>query len=282
MRPAGEMCINFVDHTIKLGDTKMHFRDEPDVPIVRIMNKPQARNPYPLLKAHAERGFICGFSSPSPSGEDASYVVLEDDDCDFSVQDFDELMCTPVDIARAHVSLSLGDLDFCQVDKIHRSLWHFDTDQMLKRYDTLLQDGKTRKRFRELSDEVIAKCEICDKHRKTAGHPKIHGMKTRRPNQLVCADHFKFVFKNRTRNILHFVDHWSKFSMTMISDGSAVSVIKLLRRWSAFFGSAPQGFLSDNGPEFDNAQLREFMSERDVRVYRTPIYTPRSAGAITA
>ena len=51
MKPAGEMHISFVKHTIRLGDSKLYFRDEPGVPIVKIVNSAQARNPYPLFKA---------------------------------------------------------------------------------------------------------------------------------------------------------------------------------------------------------------------------------------
>ena len=80
--------------------------------------------------------------------------------------------------------------------------------------------------------------------------------------------------------MLHIVDHFSKFSMVGISDGTGLSVVRLLRRWAAVFGKPPTAFISDNGPEFDNEVLRQHLSFNDVRMYRTPVYTPRSAGTV--
>lgn len=79
--------------------------------------------------------------------------------------------------------------------------------------------------------------------------------------QKVAAD---IMFCGNTRYLIT-VDYYSKFiEVNRLTDGKATTVINILKQHFARLG-IPEEFMSDNGPEFANWEIRNFAKKYDFR-----------------
>ena len=131
-------------------------------------------------------------------------------------------------------------------------------------------DEETRKKIKD----VVEKCEICKRQSKSKSKPAVAIPKATEFNTIVAID-LKIVGE---RYILWMVDACTKFIQgRVLSDKNPESIIRALHRgWCLPYGYPTMGFWCDNGGEFRNSKMEEFVNKLGLEIKFTPAYSPWS------
>ena len=156
--------------------------------------------------------------------------------------------------------------------KLHQQFAHANSNRLIK----LLKDGGVKdKDFHKMIVKVEEKCEICSKFKKAPSLPTVCFPRASEFNQHIAIDlkHFPPLY------MLHTIDHFTRFSRASVIKSTKAEVIVegILKEWISIFGS-PGKILSDNGPEFNNNELRECCEKFNITVTCTAAESPWSNG----
>ena len=156
--------------------------------------------------------------------------------------------------------------------KLHKQFGHPSVEKLLK----LIRDANINDRKLEVSiAEVTEKCEICCRFKKARPCPIVSMPLASKFNDVVAFD-----LKVYERNLfLVMVDHATRFcAATIVSNKRPSTIIKgIFLSWIAIFG-APNKFLSDNGGEFNNSEMRELGEQFNIKILTTAAESPWSNG----
>jgi transposase InsO family protein len=104
----------------------------------------------------------------------------------------------------------------------------------------------------------------------------VHISKVTDFNQTIALDlkHFK------EGEVLWMVDCFTRFIQgIVIKDKSAKTIVDaIMSAWSWRFGLPQEGYFSDNGPEFQNAEVEEYAVKFGIKIWFGPNYSPWSHG----
>ncbi len=159
--------------------------------------------------------------------------------------------------------------------KLHKQFGHATAERLRR----LLQNAGTTDLgiFREL-ETIVEECETCNKYRKQPPKPAVGLPKATDFNETVAVD-----LHQLEKNLwyLHIIDEFTRFSAGAIltSKRSADFVQKFIKHWISIHG-APRKLLSDNGGEFNNAEVRDMCENFDIEVKTTAAYSPWSNGLL--
>jgi transposase InsO family protein len=79
--------------------------------------------------------------------------------------------------------------------------------------------------------------------------------------------------------VTHVVDLFSKLSMACVGQ-NAETTVKLLTRWAELNGGVhPAAVITDNGSEFVAKKVGAYCATFNIRLLRSPFYSPSSNGA---
>jgi len=162
---------------------------------------------------------------------------------------------------------------FPAVSKIHTVLNHKLKEQMLYAFRNAGKlDGKTR----HLIEEVIKKCEICKKNACSKSKPSVAISRATDFNFIVSFD-LKSI---GDKHILWMICTFTKFIKgIVVKNKNSDTIIKALHgSWYTDLGFPTAGFRSDNGGEFRNAKMEEFVNKLGLKIVFTPSYSPWSNG----
>ncbi|XP_041031536.1 uncharacterized protein LOC121270289 [Carcharodon carcharias] len=134
------------------------------------------------------------------------------------------------------------------------------------------------KTYTRLIEEIIARCEICKKYRRTPSHSFVNLPLARDLNKLVAMD-LKVWDKVRNIFILHFMDIVTRFSLSLIIRGKDKRVIidQVMEKWIGTRPGAPAKFLTDNGGEFAN-EFRDVCENMNIMFMNITAECPFSNG----
>ena len=157
--------------------------------------------------------------------------------------------------------------------KLHKQFGHPTANKLV----TLVKragivDGELEKRIVEISEN----CEVCVKYRKPHARPVVSLPLATVFNQVVAVD-------LKIWNKLYFfvmIDLATRFcAACVITDKKPSTIIRnLFSSWICIFGS-PKSILSDNGCEFNNAEVRDLGEAFNIEVLCTAAESPWSNGA---
>jgi hypothetical protein len=157
--------------------------------------------------------------------------------------------------------------------KLHRQFAHPAKD----RFITLLKDAKVWDAgLTDILNTIYEKCEICKLYMRTPSRPVVAMPMASRFNEKVCIDLKKW----RDRWILHMIDMWSRFSVSVfISRKQPSEVIdKIMTCWIGSAFGVMESLLSDNGGEFSSNEMREVCSILNVEKITTAAESPFQNG----
>ena len=157
--------------------------------------------------------------------------------------------------------------------KLHRQFAHPSQGKL----KLLLQDAKVWNHdVQEKVEKIYKRCEICKRHSRAPSRPVVALPMASRFNEKVCMDLKKW----RGKWILHLIDMWSRFSVSVfISRKHPSNVIdKIMQNWiGAGFGMMG-AILTDNGGEFCSDEMREVCSILNVEKLTTAAQSPFQNG----
>ena len=162
---------------------------------------------------------------------------------------------------------------FEKIRKVHVNTNHKSEPNMLHAYKQAnhLTDG-----VRRLIKKVCESCTVCQKMQKSQCKPKVALPKVTDFNQVVTMDLKLF----GDRYVLWLVDSFTRFIQGyVIKNKQAETVVEAVQSvWCLRFGYPSRGFWADNGNEFQNKDMSEYMSKLGLKIEFGPTYSPWSNG----
>ena len=160
-----------------------------------------------------------------------------------------------------------------KIQKVHVNTNHKSEENLLHAYKqaNLLTDS-----VRKSIKKVCNNCLVCQKYKKSQVKPKVALPKVTDFNQVVTLDLKQFGDKY----VLWAVDSFTRFIQgTVLRNKQADTVMDAIQTiWCLRFGYPSRGFWADNGTEFQNKDLVEFMSKLGLKIEFGPTYSPWSNG----
>ena len=159
--------------------------------------------------------------------------------------------------------------------KLHRQFAHPPSNRLIKlvNQSNLSEDSSLKDEIQKVSDS----CETCLRYKKPPPRPCVGLPHATEFNQCLAMD-IKFF---HGAPLLHIIDHCTRFSASAVLKNKEASTIvqQVFERWISIFGP-PQSFLTDNGTEFANHQLREMAEAMNIRLKSSPAEAPYSNGLV--
>ena len=147
------------------------------------------------------------------------------------------------------------------IKKIHKTLNHMSKEHIMYAYrNTGKLDEETRKKI----NEVVEKCEICKRNSKSKSKPAVAIPKALEFTSIVAID-LKII---RDRYILWMICACTQFIQgKVLNDKKPESIVRVLHRgWCLPYGYPTVGFWSDNGGEFRNSKMEEFVNKLGIKI----------------
>ena len=161
--------------------------------------------------------------------------------------------------------------------KLHRQFAHASKEKLVKLIkSSAIPDDKE---FLKCIEECCDTCETCVKYKRPFHRPIVCLPLADRFNQVFCMDLKEF--QHHQSWIFHLIDAASRYSVACIINSKKKELIlqKIFRFWIAYFG-IPGKFLSDNGGEFDNDEMREMGGKLGIEIRTTAAESPFSNGIV--
>merc|ERR1711873_265242 len=158
---------------------------------------------------------------------------------------------------------------FKAIIKVHEVTNHKSAEQLLKHYRRADLIGpetvKTIKR-------VVRDCKICQKFGKSMVKPKIALPNASSFNEVVTLDLKQF----GNRHVLWCIDSFTRFIQGKLLENKREETIlnAINKCWNLSFGIPAVGFYADNGTEFKNIKMDEFISKLGISISYVPAYSP--------
>ena len=147
------------------------------------------------------------------------------------------------------------------VTKIHRLLNHKTKEQMLFAFRNA---GKLDNETRQMIDKVIDSCKICKRNSRSKSKPTVAIPRATDFNLVVSFD-LKCI---RDKYILWMICSFTKFVKgVVVKNKKAETIVKALHgTWCMDLGFPTVGFWCDNGGEFQNMTMEEFINKLGLKI----------------
>ena len=162
-----------------------------------------------------------------------------------------------------------------QLVKLHKQFGHASAEKL----EQLLHNaGINKLEITQVLKEIVEECDICARYQKTPSRPVVGLPKATDFNETVAVD-----LHQLEKNLwyLHIIDEFTRFSMGAIMTSKRPSefVQKFITNWISIFGS-PKRLQSDNGGEFNNAEVHDMCENFNIEVQTTAAESPWSNGLV--
>ena len=157
--------------------------------------------------------------------------------------------------------------------KFHKGSGHKSEQNMMH---SLSQAELVTPETRKVVQQVISSCRECKKFGKSLPRPKTTLPKVCDTNQIITWDLKEW----DNRHIMWMIDSFSRFVKgVVISDKKKETILKVLYSdWCCQLGYPSQGFWADNGGEFRNTAMIEFVEKCQLTLRFGPSHSPWSNG----
>lgn len=157
--------------------------------------------------------------------------------------------------------------------KLHRQFAHPSTERL----KLLIKDcGSWQDSMGDVLNQIQTECDICKLYAKTPARPSVAAPMAYDFNEKVALDLKKW----KDRWILHIVDMWSRFTISVfITRKRPAEIIdKIMTHWIGAGYGIMGSVLTDNGGEFSAEEFREICSILNVEVLTTAAESPFQNG----
>lgn len=172
--------------------------------------------------------------------------------------------------------------------QLHRKLWHPPKAKMqsllrpvAKRY------GIEWKEVQQRIEKVYDECDACKRVQRPYHLNRGPGfiVRAQTVNEWAAVDSVEFWCPESGHKIkfVCMVDLATRWTLAEVVRGKGAdggTAVRLLSRWQTYFGSLPKNLVSDNGREFANQELADYLGVFEVVKTWTCPYRPSSNGSI--
>merc|ERR1712002_770444 len=162
---------------------------------------------------------------------------------------------------------------FKAIKKVHEVTNHKSAEQLLKHYRRANLIGPNTVK---LIKQVVKDYKICQKFGRSMVKPKIALPNASSFNEIVTLDLKQF----GNKYVLWCIDSFTRFIQgKLLKNKKAETVLNAINEcWNLPFGIPAVGFYADNGMEFKNIKMDEFISKLGISISYGPAYSPWSNG----
>ena len=155
--------------------------------------------------------------------------------------------------------------------KLHRQMGHPVNDKLI----SLMKDAGVWDDSYKTEISFLEDCSRCIEYRRNKPRPVVALPAASYFNQRVAIDLKKW--KNKW--ILHMVDMWSRYTMSVFVNRKVSSGIidRIMEFWIGVFG-VPRALMSDNGGEFCSDEMKHVCSFLNVEIFTTAAESPFQNG----
>ena len=159
--------------------------------------------------------------------------------------------------------------------KLHKQFGHASVERLTKLIKTA---GNGNSEILGIIPEIVNNCSMCLKFKKPSPKPAVGLPLATEFNETVAMDLHEL---GPNLWYLHIIDEFTRFSAGCIVRSKQSSIIanKFIRHWIAIHGACRRIY-TDNGGEFNNAELRDMAENFNIEVKTTPAYSPWSNGLL--
>ena len=124
--------------------------------------------------------------------------------------------------------------------------------------------------------DVVRRCKICEKMKRSMSKPKIALPKAQDFNQIVTLD----LKEMDGKYILWMICSFTRFMLgKVLPNKKAETILEALNsKWNYMVGFPSEGYWADNGGEFANVKMDELCSKLNMKIKFGPSYSPWSNG----
>ena len=160
-----------------------------------------------------------------------------------------------------------------KIKKINKILNHKSKEQM---YNVYRNAEKLDEETRTKINEIVDKCEICKRNSRSNSEPSVAISKATVFNSTVAID-LKVI---GDKYIFWMVCACTRFIKgRVLKDKNPESIMEALHRgWCLPYGYPTAGFWCDNGGEFRNSKMEEYVNKLGIKIKFIPAYLPWSNG----
>ena len=161
--------------------------------------------------------------------------------------------------------------------KIHLQFGHRNKKQFV----TILKEaGKWKEKFSQMIDKIMDACEGCIMRKRTPDRPAVAPPMASDFGDVLGMD-LKVWDKNKNIYILYMIDIYTRFQVaTVIKSKEPNEIVKAFTlKWLPTFGKVER-FITDNGTEFCNEDMREVASALDILHLTTGANSPWQNGTV--
>ena len=162
-----------------------------------------------------------------------------------------------------------------KISKLHKQFAHPSSDKLI---ELIRNSGISDKKIEDMVTTISDNCDICARFKRPPLRPVVAMPLASEFNEVVAMD-LKFIDQVP---ILHMIDHATRYSMSVrLPNKKAITIIEgILNHWIRIFGAPSKYFLSDNGGEFVNNELRELADKFNFRIETTAAESCWSNGLV--
>uniref|UniRef100_A0AAV2KYC4 Integrase catalytic domain-containing protein n=1 Tax=Knipowitschia caucasica TaxID=637954 RepID=A0AAV2KYC4_KNICA len=159
--------------------------------------------------------------------------------------------------------------------KLHKQFGHASAERLQK---LIQSSGNTDQDCPIILQEIIRDCEICQRYSRSKPKPAVGLPLASQYNETVALDLHEL---EPGVWYLHIIDHFTRFSSGNIVRTKKPSEIvnSFIHSWISVHG-APKRIYTDNGGEFNNAEIRDMAENFNIETKTSAGYSPWSNGLL--
>ena len=162
-----------------------------------------------------------------------------------------------------------------KISKLHKQFAHPTPEKLI---DLIRNSGIVDKKIEDTVKEISKNCDICARYKRPPLRPVVAMPLASEFNEVVAMD-LKFIDQVP---VLHMICHATRYSMSVhLRNKKAITIVEgAMNYWIRIFGAPSKYFLSDNGGEFVNNELRELADKFNFRIETTAAESCWSNGLV--
>ena len=235
-----------------------------DIPL--LLSKGEMKNLGIMLDMKNDKALINGKPLILTTTSAGHYVV----DLLNNKEEIEEVCITELDEDNQNTQMKA-------LTKIHRQFGHRSKHQFV----TILKEaGKWQEKFSKMIDKIMERCEGCIMRLRTPDRPAVAAPLANDFGQVLGVD-LKVWDKNKGIYIFYMIDIFTRYQMAaVIKSKEPEQIVKTFTtKWLPIFGTVNK-IISDNGTEFQNANMREVASQLNIELLSTGANAPWQNGTV--
>ena len=171
---------------------------------------------------------------------------------------------------------------YANLSELHKNNFHCSFRRLIDKFNI---SGYTYKGLYEDAETIVKTCPICiQKERQFYKREPSKQIVFNKPKERYIGDITELpreiIIKTDIKYQFNIIDHFSKFGFSfLLKNKNAKTILDCIKECFSKYGN-PDEFGSDNGKEFSNKNLNEYLKSNNIKFIHGKAYNPKSQGCV--